>query len=328
MLSDRSSELHLKPRILIVDDSRIVRATLIKHIEGLFEFREAFDGEHAWQTLLVDPDIKVVITDLTMPRLDGYELLQRIRTSKISRIRNVPVIVISGSDEQEERDRVKAAGATELITKGVATAHLLSRLDTLSQLVNTQQEFERGLEMLVRNAPVGVDLQLTSATAFTAAAGLMLAHAITHRTNFVLLNICVATAPGAGTEPGADVIQAIGQLLQRTVRQTDSVARTGDAEFTLASNGIDPDSAYGFAQRICAAVAHTKALENPAAALTASCGLVSLTEQEMTDTAPSLDALRGIAHRRAISGLQRGISCVVGQLDEAPLGGVRPGIDN
>ena len=39
----------IKPRILIADDSRIVRATLIKHIQGLFEFREALDGEQAWK---------------------------------------------------------------------------------------------------------------------------------------------------------------------------------------------------------------------------------------------------------------------------------------
>src|SRR6478735_9347312 len=117
-----------KPRVLIADDSRIVRATLIKHIEGLFDFREALDGEQAWETLLLDPGIRVVITDLTMPKLDGYGLLRRIRNSRVSRVRDIPVVVISGSDDSEERERAKAAGATDLITKGIATAQLLSRL--------------------------------------------------------------------------------------------------------------------------------------------------------------------------------------------------------
>src|ERR1700738_131995 len=88
-------EIPVKPRVLIVDDSRIVRATLIKHIEGMFDYREASDGEHAWETLLLDPHIRVVITDLTMPNLDGYGLLQRIRSSKIGRIRTLPVVVVS-----------------------------------------------------------------------------------------------------------------------------------------------------------------------------------------------------------------------------------------
>lgn len=325
MSPDRLPEIHIKPRILIADDSRIVRATLIKQIEGMFEFREAFDGEHAWQTLLVDPSIKVVITDLTMPKLDGYELLHRIRSSKISRIRNVPVIVISGSDEQEERDRAKVAGANELITKGVATAHLLSRLDTLTQLVATQQDFQRGLELLVRNAPATANLPLTPASAFAVAAELMLAHAISHHTNFVMLNICVAIgASGIDAKASDTIIEAIAQLLQRTVRQTDSVTRTGNAEFTLASNGIDPDSAYGFAQRICAAISHTRGLQGPTAAFTASCGLVSLAEPEMVNAAPGLEALHGIARRRAMLGLQRGIFSVVGPLDEAALGECSP----
>ena len=47
MLTDSHRDISLKPRILIADDSRIVRATLIKHIEGMFEFREALDGEQA-----------------------------------------------------------------------------------------------------------------------------------------------------------------------------------------------------------------------------------------------------------------------------------------
>ncbi len=137
-----SVDIPVKPRVLIADDSRIVRATLIKRIEGLFEFREALDGEQAWETLLIDPTIRVVITDLTMPKLGWLcALLQRIRQSKISRIRNLPVVVVSGSDDAEERDRAKAAGATDLITKGIGTSQLLSRLDILSKLVNTQREF-------------------------------------------------------------------------------------------------------------------------------------------------------------------------------------------
>lgn len=117
----------MRPTVLITDDSRLVRATLIKHIEGMFGFREAFDGEDAWEALLVDPAIKVVITDLTMPRLDGYGLLRRIRSSKSSRIRNIPVMVISGSNEQEDRKRAKDAGATDICTNGLPGAPRLPR---------------------------------------------------------------------------------------------------------------------------------------------------------------------------------------------------------
>ena len=72
------------------------------------------------------------MTDLTMPRLDGYGLMERIRTSGIERIRTMPVLVVSGAQEQTEHDRVRAAGATDLIGKGVTSAELLARLALLA----------------------------------------------------------------------------------------------------------------------------------------------------------------------------------------------------
>ena len=71
--------MDVSPRVLIVDDSRIVRVTLIKHLKGAYEIREEGDGEAGWQALMVDPDIQVVLSDLTMPKLDGYGFLERIR---------------------------------------------------------------------------------------------------------------------------------------------------------------------------------------------------------------------------------------------------------
>ncbi len=292
-----TSETRIKPRILIADDSRIVRATLIKHIQGLFEFREALDGEQAWESLLIDPAIRVVVTDLTMPRLDGYGLLQRIRGSKISRIRDIPVIVISGSDEQEERDRAKAAGATELITKGIATAQLLSRLDALSQLINSQDESRRGEGVPPRHVLPASALKFAPAEA-------MLAHAVQHDTNFVLLTVCVEIRHAQGSsnaslqaEPMAGAMHAIGQLLQRAVRQTDCVARTGDGEFSLATTGIDADSARAFGQRICDAIRQARSLGDEDLTLVASCGVACLAEDGSSGS--QLGDLHAVAQQRA-----------------------------
>ncbi|MDB5761899.1 MAG: chemotaxis related protein [Herminiimonas sp.] len=316
------ADISLKPRVLIADDSRIVRATLIKHIQGMFEFREALDGEQAWETLLLDPNIRVLITDLTMPKLDGYGLLERIRGSKISRIRDMPVVVVSGSDEQQERDRAKAAGATDLITKGIGTAQLLSRLDILSKLVNTQREYERSLEALVNNSQTDPVIQLSSPYALQTQAEAMLTYAMRHNKNFVLLNMCVgfkrAGLEAAVAPPPTGVVNAIGQLLQGTVRQTDSVAKTGDAEFTLATSSINFDSARNFAERLCHAIASANLIKEEQISILASCGLVSLCEHmvEGSATAPTLNALWDIAHRRGALGLQRSHSGVISAEEE------------
>ena len=74
-MSDNTPAL---PRVLIVDDSRIVRASIVKHIKGAYDFREESDGEMGWQTLLLDPTIQVVISDIGMPKLDGFGLLEEL----------------------------------------------------------------------------------------------------------------------------------------------------------------------------------------------------------------------------------------------------------
>lgn len=320
-------EIPAKPRVLIVDDSRIVRATLVKHVEGMFEFKEALNGEQAWEILLLDPNIRVVITDLTMPKLDGYGLLQRIRTSKISRIRNIPVIVISGSDEQEEHARAKAAGANDLITKGIATAQLLSRLDVLAKLTNTQPEFERSFEVLVQNARQDPDVQLASAEALETHANMALSNAIRQGRNFVILSVSIGLKLPDFSEkvttalPPASVIAAVGQLLQRSVRQTDCVAQTGDNQFTFATGNIHFDSARNFAQRICGAIANANVLKEGTQSFIASCGMIALSEygSQTASATTLLKAMRSIAHERAVLGLSKGISGVVGAKEEAVL---------
>jgi PleD family two-component response regulator len=299
-----------------------VRAALIKHIEGMFEFREAHDGEQAWEALLLDPNIRVVITDLTMPKLDGYGLLHRIRSSKVSRIRNIPVVVVSGSDEQEERDRVKAAGATDLITKGIGTANLLSRLDILSKLVSSQREYERGLEALVRAMPSDSPVELLSPETLRTRAEATLENAIAKKKNFVILNIRVGLRPaehegGTTVAPGA-IVSAVGELLRRSVRQTDCVAKTGEAEFTIATGSIHFDAARCMANRLCRAIANASLVTDEQISFIASCGMDSLSDyKDWTDV--TLQTMRETAYRRALLGMDRVVIGVVGPEDEGAI---------
>lgn len=316
-------DLSLKPRVLIADDSRIVRATLIKQIQGIFDFCEAVDGEQAWEKLLLDPNIKVVITDLTMPKLGGYGLLQRIRSSKLARISKMPVVVVSGSDEQAERDRAKAAGANDLIVKGIGTAQLLSRLDVLSKLVSTQSEYERSLEVLVEKSAKVSIAQLASPYTLQTQAESMLSYAIKHNANFVLLNVCLRLRRTTDEHeklelPPHAVVNAIGQLLHGTIRHTDCVAKTSEAEFTVATGSISLDSAKAFAERLCSAIARATLIKDDSACIIASCGLVSLCEYRRTEInrTPSLNALWDIAHRRGALGAGQGNSGVVSVKEE------------
>ncbi|MBK4734049.1 response regulator [Noviherbaspirillum pedocola] len=299
-----------KPVLLIADDSRIVRATLMKHVQHMFEFREAPDGEDAWEQLLRDPDIQLVITDLTMPRLDGYGLLQRMRASPMRRLKEMPVVVVSGSDDPEERERARACGATDLITKGMPTEQLVSRLDILAQLVRSQDQFERAESGDFHAATQS----LTSPYVFHSEAEAMLRHTVRHRQDFTLL--CLALAATGGDMPES-VLEAVSLALKRTIRQTDTLARTGATEFTITTASLDAQASRGFGDRLCRLAVQVGAETDQSLGLIASCGVVSV--EEFPGGRAVLHDLWDLARRRCLVGLGKSRSGAVGATEELAL---------
>ena len=115
--------------VLVVDDSRFVRTTLRHIMNGVVAVREEVDGEAAWQALQADDSIVMVFSDIDMPRLNGYGLIERIRKSPQPRIRELPVVVFSGSDDHMVEMRARRAGANEFISKYGDEADMLARIE-------------------------------------------------------------------------------------------------------------------------------------------------------------------------------------------------------
>ena len=125
-------------RVLVVDDSKFVRTTFAAILKRSFGVREEADGEAAWQAVETDPSLVMVFTDLEMPQLDGFSLLARIRGSEDARIKALPVVVISGHDEAENKQRAKELGANDFIAKTADAPEVLSRLDNVLRLVRAE----------------------------------------------------------------------------------------------------------------------------------------------------------------------------------------------
>ena len=115
--------------VLVVDDSRFVRTTLRHIINNAVAVREEADGEAAWQALQDDYSIVMVFSDIDMPRLNGYGLIERIRRSPQPRIREMPVVVFSGSDDDRVEMRARRAGASEFISKYGDETDMLARIE-------------------------------------------------------------------------------------------------------------------------------------------------------------------------------------------------------
>jgi len=112
-----------KQRILIVDDepqiTRVLRRSLTTH--G-YEVRSAADGESALETFGDWPP-DLVVTDLSMPNMDGLELCRRLRS-----LSPVPIIVLSVKGEEQAKVDALDAGADDYVTKPFGMNELLARI--------------------------------------------------------------------------------------------------------------------------------------------------------------------------------------------------------
>jgi class 3 adenylate cyclase len=113
---------------LIVDDSQVNRKVLARYLATLdIEVREAANGRKALELLRTDgADIGIVLLDIVMPELDGYETLAAIKGDEA--LRHVPVIMISGVDELDSVVRCIEMGATDYLPKPFNPAILEARV--------------------------------------------------------------------------------------------------------------------------------------------------------------------------------------------------------
>ena len=79
-----------KPIVIVIDDSRVIRRAIGKILSSEFTLIEAEDGEAGWEHLVNDSRVQVAISDVEMPKLDGYSLICRIRASEEQRLRDLP----------------------------------------------------------------------------------------------------------------------------------------------------------------------------------------------------------------------------------------------
>jgi DNA-binding response OmpR family regulator len=113
-------------RILIVDDDAEIRLLLNELLTRAgFQVTEAGDGRSALRQLFETPPA-LVILDVTMPEMDGYQTLERIRD-----LSDVPVIMLTARTQELERVRGLASGADDYVAKPFGRQELLARVQAL-----------------------------------------------------------------------------------------------------------------------------------------------------------------------------------------------------
>jgi two-component system chemotaxis sensor kinase CheA len=126
------TDIRAKHRILIVDDS-ITTRTLEKNIlEAIgYNVQVATDGQEALDTIAASGVPDLIISDVMMPRLDGFELTKQIKADP--KTANVPVILVTSLGSSEDKTRGIEAGADAYIVKSAFDQSNL--LETIEQLI-------------------------------------------------------------------------------------------------------------------------------------------------------------------------------------------------
>ncbi|WP_027190082.1 response regulator [Fundidesulfovibrio putealis] len=125
-LYDKDKALRDKVILLVDDDMRNLYA--LSHVlqEKGLNVLKAEDGEKALEMLEARQDVSLVLLDIMMPVMDGYETLARIRANP--RLSRLPVIALTAKAMLEDKERCIAAGASDYLSKPVDLDRLLSKL--------------------------------------------------------------------------------------------------------------------------------------------------------------------------------------------------------
>jgi CheY-like chemotaxis protein len=121
--------------VLIVDDSDQLTATLEVALSALPNIGvvSASNGVEALSVLKGRTDVCAMVTDLRMPRMDGFELIGRIRTD--GRLSRLPIIAVSGDSDPHTPDRARKLGADAFFSKPFSPAGLR---EELARLIDSQ----------------------------------------------------------------------------------------------------------------------------------------------------------------------------------------------
>jgi CheY-like chemotaxis protein len=114
------------PRVLVAEDSATQRAVCVNVLRDAgLEVHEAPDGRYALDICrIIRPD--VLVLDLGLPRLNGIDLLRKLRNDR--KIGKTPVIVVTGDEREETAQAAYFEGANDLVTKPVDAGDLIARV--------------------------------------------------------------------------------------------------------------------------------------------------------------------------------------------------------
>ncbi|HUV49941.1 MAG TPA: diguanylate cyclase [Anaerolineae bacterium] len=274
--------------ILIIDDSKLILhvAKTILSKKG-HQVLSAEDGTIGLEIAAKQhPDL--ILLDLILPGIDGYEVCQRIKKGDATS--EIPVIMLTSKSEAADKVRGLEMGASDYVTKPFDEGELIARVNIhlqIRELHESLKEKNRQLkEMANRDGLTGLYnhryFQETISRDFQKAARYheSLSCVMFDIDHFKKFNDTY------GHQTGDMVLKTLGDLIRELIRNSDLSARYGGEEFALLMYHTEPKEAVMLAERLRKAVAQHKFQadsQNTVLTVTISVGVVSFPHPEIAD---------------------------------------------
>jgi two-component system cell cycle response regulator len=282
-----------KKRILVVDDHEDNIELLRARLEARgYEVEGASDGQAALDAVQrTCPDL--ILLDVMMPKMDGMEVVKRLKANKL--LPFIPVIMQTALDSTENKVEGLDAGADDYITKPINFAELEARVNSLLRIKTLQSDLAaREKELSELNDKLRLISLTDGLTEVENRRSLelhlheMWQHSMRLHEPIALI-ICdidkfKAVNDNYGHQAGDSVLKEFAQLLKSEAREIDRVGRYGGEEFLLILSGTVLDAAVTFAERLREKVeGHTFSYTGGTLRRTMSCGVAASPHPRVKD---------------------------------------------
>jgi len=257
-----------RPVVVLADDDPSIRL-MIRHVleSEEFDIVEAADGIEAIKAVEKHHPA-LVLLDAVMPGIDGFTTCKQIKDKGHT---DIPVMMITGLDDDASVERAYDVGAIDFITKPIKWAVLKHRVKSVVAAVVA----ERKVELLAYRDTL---TNLPNRLLFADRLEHSIDRAARHRESMALLLVDMddfkLVNDSFGHDAGDKLIKAVGDLLSRSLRRADTVARLGGDEFAVIVEGIDGvEDAISIADNLSTILEHNVRLEDQETFTGASIGI-------------------------------------------------------
>ena len=224
--------------ILIVDDVTPNLELLGSILKDEYDIKIALNGKRALELALMDPHPDLILLDVEMPDMDGYQVLEKLKTHQ--KTKYIPVIFVTGSDSAQEEEKGLLLGAVDYITKPIRPLIVKARIRTHLTLKYQRDE-------LVYQSSHDQLTGLYNRHHLAQEGNRKYARAKRHNEDFCVIIVDIDHFKNVndtyGHLIGDEILKAVGKQLEQNKRIEDFVARYGGEEFIILFDNCNLEDA-------------------------------------------------------------------------------------